>query len=32
MNVEKLKRRPKHLHNFTGLTVEQFEMAEHGGC
>ncbi len=25
MNVEKLKRRPKHLHNFTGLTVEQFE-------
>lgn len=26
MNVGKLKRRPKHLHNFTGLTVEQFEM------
>lgn len=26
MNVAKLKRRPKHLHNFTGLTVAQFEM------
>ena len=26
MNVAKLKRRPKHLHNFTGLTVDQFEM------
>ena len=25
MNVAKLKRRPKHLHNFTGLTVDQFE-------
>ena len=26
MNVAKLKRCPKHLHNFTGLTVAQFEM------
>ena len=26
MNVAKLKSRPKHLYNFTGLSVEQFKM------
>ena len=26
MRVKKLKRRPKHLYNFTGLSVAQFEM------